>query len=212
MSEPLNYEGPLPDDVVSRVAAFLETPIRTDGDWLEITEEDWKELHLVIQDIIEAKFQRDCDGDHTVEYALCNRKLGRLETIQVPYHTETDADMEKAMFAISRASGIVENMSRTMSFTLGERRRTCARVKRMQPVLSFLNKNGAKMAYHRVEDYITGERQNLFIGRADDVWEPLGLTCSELNDTFNEYLGRSNLYQKIDQLLLDAVRKMEETQ
>lgn len=209
MAEPLNYEGPLPDAVVARVAKFLETPVTTDDGWPEIPQDDWSELHGVIQDIIEAKFQRDCDNDQGVEYTLCNRRHGRAEVIHVPYQTHTDADMETALFAISIASGIVEQLTRSMSFTVGERRRADARMKKMRPVVDFCASNGHIRAHDRILDFIEGRANNLFVGQDDTVWAPLGLSCAELRAVIDANIGKRQLFDEQDNTLLNAVNCME---
>lgn len=208
--EPLNYDGPFPADVVKRVEKFLETPVENDtGGWTEVSREDWLELVEIFEDILDVKFERDPDGDHTIQFETCHRQHGRMEVIPVPYKLDTDADMEKGVQAMRMASGIIERLTHTMGFTLSDRRRADARRKKMQPVINFCASNGHIRAHDRVVDYVTGEGTNLFVGRDDTVWAPLGLTCAELKAVISDNIGRHDLYTKVDDVLLNAVNCME---
>lgn len=207
MPEPLNYEGPLPDDVIKLVSKFLETPIESDGGWPEIPDEEWKMLHEVFYQIIEAKFQRDCDSDQGVEFELCNRKKHRMQSLRIPYTTKTDTDMEQAAHAIGHAANIVDQLSRQMSFAMSDRRRADARKKKMCAVIGFLASNGHIRAHNRVVEYVSGQDgRGLFIGKDDDVWAPLGLTASELHTVYRENTGRTT--EALDEVLINAANCM----
>jgi len=208
--EPLNYEGPLAADVVQRVSDFLRKPVENDtGGWTEVSREDWTELVEIFGDILDAKFERDPDGDHTIEFDTCHRQYGRMEVVRVPYNVATDADMERAVHAIRMASGIVERLSHTMSFTIAERRRADARLKKMKVVTNFCASNGHIRAHDRIQDYITGENSSLFVGTDDSVWAPLGLTCAELKQVIKDNLGRGQLHDEVDKVLINAANCME---
>lgn len=206
MSEPLNYEGPLPEDVVARVSKFLETPVTTDDGWPIIPDEEWTELHHVIQDIIEAKFQRDCDNDQGVEYAICNRKNGRMEVLVVPYECETDKDMEHAAFTAQMANSIAEQMMKRIGYTLSTLARANARKKKFDDVLGFLASNGHITAWDRVKNMLDGDERGLFIGSKDEVWAPLGLTAQDIHNCARDFKGPRD---RIDTLLIEAVEKVK---
>jgi len=205
--EPINYEGPLPQDVVSRVSDFLKDPVTTDGDWPVVTDPVWLELHEVVYNIIEAKFQRDCDNDQVIEFAMCNRKRNRMHAITVPYHTRTPEEMEHAMYAIGTASQIIDQLQKNIAYTLGEQRRQAARLLKMKPVTDFLASNGHIVALERVRTFVNGG--SLFIGSDASVWDCLGLTTFALVTAHRDNYGNHNLYDIIDQVLIDAVAKTE---
>ena len=207
-TEPLNHEGPMAADVVQLVSDFLRKPITTDGDWPVLSDEDWKEIHEVFYQIIEAKFQRDCDNDQVIEYALCNRKNNTMSVINVPYDLSTDKDMERGMHAISTASGIIERLTHTMGFVLSDRRRETIRRKKMEPVLQFCAPNGHRPPGDRIKNFVEGDSPSgLFIGNDDTVWEPLGLTCVELKQVLNDNIGVRNMRENIEDFLIDAVNR-----
>lgn len=208
--EPLNYEGPLAADVVQRVSTFLLSPVRNEtGGWTDVSREDWTELVEIFRDILDAKFERDPDGDHTIQFETCHRQQGRMQVVHMPYSMDTPADMERAAHAISMASGIIEQLSRSMGFTIADQRRADARMKKMQPVLNFCASNGHIVAHNRIKDYLTGESGNLFVGTDESVWAPLGLACAELKQIIRDNLGQARLQDEVDNALLNAVACME---
>lgn len=211
MTEPLNYEGPLAADVVKLVEDFLKTPVTTDDGWPELTTKDWKGLHEVFYQILEAKFQRDCDNDQGIEYALCDRKNGTMQTIQIPYGYESDEDVEQMMSAMGVAAGIIDRGTRLIGHNMAERRireqRHVERMEKMRPVLDFLKDTGANMAWNRITDMLNpAEKRGLFIGKADDVWMPLGLTAKEIHDCARDFKGKQD---RVDTLLIEAVQKIK---
>ena len=207
MTEPLNYEGPLAADVVQRVSDFLLKPVKNDtGGWTEVSREDWFELVDIFRDIIDAKFERDPDGDHTIEFETCHRQQGRMQTVHIPYNFDTPKDLEKAAHAISVASGIVEQVSRSLQFKYAEQRRADARKEKMAPVIEFLHATGYDDACHRVEQYVAGNG-DLFVGPRDEVWAPLGLTCAEIEQTQRDNYG-PRYHDAVDDLLLTAMKAM----
>lgn len=204
MTEPLNYEGPLAADVVQRVSDFLLKPVHNEtGGWTDVSKDDWNEVWGIFQDILDAKFERDSDGDHTIEFELCHRQNGRMDVVHVPYSLDTDADMEKAVHAIRMASGIIERMSNSIGFKIADKRRADARKKQFEPIIGFLASNGHIRAHDRVKDFRDG--QSLFIGKDDDVWACLGLTCAELRDTQGDRHDRNG---GVEGLLLRATKAM----
>lgn len=208
--EPLNCEGPMAADVVQMVSDFLKNPIESDGGYVDIPDEEWKMLHEIVYSIIEAKFQRDCDHDQTVEYELCNRKHGRMETIRMPYKLDTPAGMEQATHAIGMAGSIIDRLSRSMGFQLSEQRRANARKQKMQPVINFLARNGYIPAHDRVRDFVEGSV--LHIGKDDTVWSPLGLSCADLRDLIHNRSGKMTTREHIEDIedyLLNATNYME---
>jgi hypothetical protein len=207
MSDPLNYEGPTTEETKAVVDEFLKNPIKTDGDWPVLTDEDWKELHNVFYHIIEAKFQRDCDNDQVVDYAICNRKKQRMNVITVPYNCETDADMELMSFAAQQASGLVEQALKQIGFTMSERRRAQRRYTEFEDLLGFLASNGYIRAWQRVQGMLNERKSTLSIGRDDSTWEPLGLTCKDIQDCHHDFGGNRD---RLDTLLLNAFAKVKD--
>lgn len=206
MSEALNYEGPTTEETLAVVTKFLETPVETDGDWPVVSDEDWQGLHDVFYHIIEAKFQRDCDHDQVVEYAICNRKKNRMHAIALPYNCETDADMEHMSFAAQQASAIVEQALKQIGFTMAERRRAQKRHTAFEDLLFFLASNGHIRAWQRVREMLNERKSTLSIGRDDSTWEPLGITCQDIQDCHHDFKGKRD---RLDTFLLEAYAKIE---
>lgn len=207
MTEPLNYEGPLPAEVVARVEDFLKTPIECDDDsWPIIPKDVWHELHDVFYLIIEAKFQRDCDNDQGVELALCDRKKNRMEALYIPYDCVSDADIEKAAFSAEIAASVSEQIMKRIGFTLSTRARANVRKDKFKDVLGFLAPNGHIQAWQRIKDMLDGEERGLYIGSKDDVWAPLGLTAKEIHDCARDFKGKQD---RVDTLLIEAVQKIK---
>jgi len=209
MTDPLNFEGPIPNAVVYMVEDFLKTPVASDGGWVDITDEDWKMLHEIVHSIIEAKFQRDCDNDQSVGFALCNRKNGSMETIRVPYTLESPQDMEQAVHAMGHAASIIDRLSKTVSYMMSTKRLRVERGIKMQAVTSFLASYGHIRAYARVDGWLKSDGSGLFIGKDDSVWEPLGLTCAELQAVYRDNLGNGRSNDMLDETLINATKCME---
>jgi len=77
MTQPLNLDGPTADEVVEKVRAFLQKPIRAeDSGWPPVTTEDLHEVWDLFHNILEAKYERDCDGDMVMQVEM-NRRVAR---------------------------------------------------------------------------------------------------------------------------------------
>src|SRR5688572_17674096 len=89
------------DRIVKLIEGFLKDHRQSDGGgFAEVTEDDMLRLQIIIDRLIEAKFDPDADGDHPVEYTLVDRnKYERLPFIPVPYdHKPRTLEQEEAMF------------------------------------------------------------------------------------------------------------------
>jgi hypothetical protein len=55
------------------------------GGWAEVTDDDMQELRSIFNEIIALKVGLDADRDQTIEFALCNRRKGRMTPLDQPY-------------------------------------------------------------------------------------------------------------------------------
>lgn len=54
---------------------FLTERVESDGgSWPEVSDKDFQALHELFEAIVDAKFERDCDGDSVINFAVVNRK------------------------------------------------------------------------------------------------------------------------------------------
>lgn len=68
---------------------------KSDSSYAPVTDEDWKLLHRLINDILHAKFESDADGDLPVEYDLVNRHTHqRNQYLPVEYASENKTTQE----------------------------------------------------------------------------------------------------------------------
>lgn len=74
---------------------FLDTFVETkDGGWAAAQNGDLSEIQDIFQEIIDLKFERDCDGDAVIDYHVVNRRYGRLISTYTP-HPPRDRDGEE---------------------------------------------------------------------------------------------------------------------
>ena len=60
--------------LLDRISIFLGEPHKNDGDRrTPVSKDDFQELMIIIERLIDAKWERDCDGDPSVEYILVDR-------------------------------------------------------------------------------------------------------------------------------------------
>jgi hypothetical protein len=76
-------------ELSERITRFLETRVEGDqgGGWVAPSREDFDEFYNIIAAIRDAKWDRDGDGDPTIEIRLTDRSIGRHPWVPyVPYH------------------------------------------------------------------------------------------------------------------------------
>lgn len=63
------------DKIHRMVDEFLAERVKTDGgSWPEVSDKDFNALYNLFDAIVDAKFERDCDGDSVINFAVVNRK------------------------------------------------------------------------------------------------------------------------------------------
>lgn len=108
--------------------------VRSDGGWAAVERSHMDDLHEVIGELIDLKIERDADGDRTVQFALCNRRVHRMETLYqtTRYHNiDRDAITEGEMLDMltemqsdaDYALAIARSMSETVKFAAQDFRR-----------------------------------------------------------------------------------------
>ena len=65
---------------------YLDKYIIGDGGWALAEKEDISGLRMLINEIIDLKFERDPDGDAVVDYQLVNRRTHLLKAFAIPNH------------------------------------------------------------------------------------------------------------------------------
>lgn len=70
-----------------RLRAFLSTPSFSDGGgWAPASNDDLTEFRYILDEIVEAKWQRDCDGDLSVQVMTTDRnRYEGIPCVLVPY-------------------------------------------------------------------------------------------------------------------------------
>lgn len=206
---PLNREGPTSEEVVKMVEGYLKTPIKSDGDFPEVTDDDMDQLYKVFNAILEAKFERDCDNDMVINFVAYSHNKGVMHTIFVPHDMTSDLNLLDALRSQQIALSVAEQISRRAERPVIDKIMRERRQEKMAPVFEFLRAAGSDDALHRVETYISGEENNLFVGVRDEVWSALGLTCAEIKQTQSDNYG-ARYHDAVEDLLLNAVKRMEE--
>jgi len=213
MPEPLNYEGPTADAVVTKVKAFLENPIlEQDASWPPVTDDDLRELSEVFADILEAKYQRDCDGDMVIDFALNRRNWGRMYTLREPHTHREELDIEDAMRSMSYAAAVAGDIIKRQADLIGMQERGkrktaewrdkcgdilvfCAMMRGHVRAEGKANTPKARLAF-KLEEWTRKSAlygtPNLTVGHNDEVWAPLGLTCEEINVVQGDSRQRPN--------------------
>lgn len=102
----------------SALDALLAERRKSDSGWAPVTEDDLKALHRLIKLVLEAKFERDGDGDLPVEYELVNRNTHErimVSLMRYPHKTETLQDaMEVARVAYFNVRITTDALDRAM--------------------------------------------------------------------------------------------------
>ena len=80
---------------------FLDAFVETQGSgWAAAETADTDALHAIMQEVVDLKFERDCDGDSVINYHIVNRRHGRLISTYVPYQPRTKrSDTEEPITA-----------------------------------------------------------------------------------------------------------------
>jgi hypothetical protein len=66
------------------------------GSWAEVTDQDIEDLYNLIDIIIDAKCQKDCDGDQTIQVRLVNRRKEYMPSfVPVPYCKNKEDERRK---------------------------------------------------------------------------------------------------------------------
>ena len=74
------------DKLVERLTAYLAEFVETRGSgWAAATDADINGLCKIFREVIDLKFERDCDGDSVINFDVANRRHGRLISTFVPY-------------------------------------------------------------------------------------------------------------------------------
>jgi hypothetical protein len=108
------------------IELFLSEPRESNnGDWSKPTDDDMELLYSIIYELIEQKFERDCDGDLPLKFHVCDRT--RFESpcyIDVP-HTGLHATLDERVRAMEAVSilastynGRLDTMTRSLRYSL----------------------------------------------------------------------------------------------
>lgn len=75
--------------LVERIEKFLAERRESEGGgWAQITPKDMLQLSGVIEALIEAKCEKDADGDMPIEFTLVNRREGKSSSYRpLPYQS-----------------------------------------------------------------------------------------------------------------------------
>lgn len=97
---------------LAKLNAFLDQPrASVDTSWPTVTEEDMQELWGLVGDLIDLKFERDCDGDSVIDVILTDRsRYEKPLYLPIPWSSQRtgsddDApDLQKCVEAAQRHS------------------------------------------------------------------------------------------------------------
>jgi len=105
-------------DLKEMIEVFLQDKCESDGGgWAEVTDSDIMLLGLIIETLVDAKCDRDADGDRTIEHRLINRRFNQRNSFwDLPYETHNPMDMlrmcrdnlSRAMEDLTKAFGVFE--------------------------------------------------------------------------------------------------------
>lgn len=87
---------------------FLSEPRKAEhSSWAKPTTDDMKLMDAIIYEMIERKFERDCDGGLPINYHVCDRtRFEPLTYVNIPY-THTDPTREDRIRAMELFSMLV---------------------------------------------------------------------------------------------------------
>lgn len=66
------------DKIHALVDEFLAERRKTDGGWAEITPEDVRMLDRLVRLLVDAKCEKDTEGDWPIEWIIVNRRIERM--------------------------------------------------------------------------------------------------------------------------------------
>ena len=96
---------PIPARLLKRLEAFLAVKSRSQGGYAPVGEEDIQALGEILGGIIEAKYEKDLDGDVPVRFNLVDRtRFWNNSFFNIPYTREGDAPDIKALMEVVRVS------------------------------------------------------------------------------------------------------------
>lgn len=219
MSDPLNLEGPTKQQVLDRVAAFLETPVEAEdggASWPVVPDEVLHELYAVFSDILEAKFERDCDQDMVIEYAIGDRSKDSLMYVHIP-HKPLD-NIEQAMHSVSIASGIMEATTKrvcgSVQMQAAEERRKREWTEKCSNIvaaadgpLSGTRLETALVRWSMGDRLFTGYSPRRGLLGESDMWEPLGMTAKAVHEAYHDRMDRTQPFDDIEAACIALLTK-----
>jgi hypothetical protein len=216
MIEPLNSEGPTADEVITKLTEYLAEPIMAeDASWPAVTGEDTNELGDLIWSILEAKFQRDCDNDMVMEFAVSRRNRGTLHTFTTPHNATTDEDRLDVVRTIESMGDTVARLTKRLAFEYEQRILVARARHKTEPVAlvaSILDGQGHRTMARRLTAWIETldgfGPGTLYVGLEDDLWAPLGVTTADLKEAVRDNYNKRDGY--INFMVATAEKYLEE--
>ena len=119
----------LPKKLINKLEDFLYKRSESDGGYAKVQERDLEKLGEIVSLIVQAKYEKDPDGDIPVSFDLYDRtKYVRPYFSPIPHLHNADGDVEILMSALRSATGNMEtaqeqvrNITRQLEHSLDER-------------------------------------------------------------------------------------------
>lgn len=83
-------------EFLAKLNAFLDTPCRAEGgSWPEVSDDDMKMLWALVGELVDLKFERDCDGDSVIDIVLTDRsRYEKPLYLPIPWASKRAGDGE----------------------------------------------------------------------------------------------------------------------
>lgn len=179
------------------------------GGWPNITTEEMVELLDIFGEIIDLKFERDCDGDRAIQYVATYRKAHRLHYVLSPVRLDMDAPDEDwnryvndQLQAIDYLSGVASEQARVLNGEIRHRNEKRAYEQRYAAALA------AFAEFIKTADFPTGkaeyDRLNTLYPRSSDLFTIYARHY--INSDAIE--GRTEMLEAIPTADLDALARL----
>lgn len=112
------------DRAIKKLEAFLADRVPAVRGYPIVTDDTMRALYDLFGDILDAKFERDEDGDMVIDYAFCDRKRSQLAHFTIPHDPRTGDPSDQSEFlarlarAAESANGYAESIMKRLSFKL----------------------------------------------------------------------------------------------